>query len=47
MKTNHKHKFKLGQILITRGAIVALNNAKQSPAEFLHRHQRCDCTGSA
>ena len=42
MRTSQKHKFKLGQIVATPGAISALNKAKQSPAIFLRRHQLCD-----
>lgn len=42
MHTNKKHKFKLGQIVATPSAIAAINRSKQSPAEFLRRHQLCD-----
>jgi len=31
-------RFKLGRIVATRGALSALNDAGQQPAEFLHRH---------
>ena len=42
MNPNQKHKFKLGQIVGTPGAISALSRAKQSPSEFLNRHHRFD-----
>jgi len=40
----HKRKkhIRLGAVVATPGAISAINKAKQSPAEFLRRHQRCD-----
>ena len=42
-------KFSLGQILATPGALEALQESGQSPAEFLHRHVTGDwgevCSG--
>ncbi len=35
-------KFKLGQILITPGAIDALTRSNQHPSEFLKRHYKGD-----
>jgi hypothetical protein len=35
-------KFDLGQIIATPGALEALENAGQSPAEYLSRHAACD-----
>ena len=35
-------RFSLGQIVATPGALEALQNASQSPAEFLSRHAACD-----
>lgn len=40
MKT--KVKFPLGQIVATPGAIEALNEAGQTPMEFLERHKAGD-----
>lgn len=37
-----KPKFPLGQILATPGAIEALNEAGQTPLEFIARHAACD-----
>lgn len=37
-----KQKFPLGQVLVTPGAIEALEKAKQMPTEFLNRHHRGD-----
>ena len=34
--------FKLGQILATPGALEALTESSQSPANFLDRHRSCD-----
>ena len=34
--------FPLGRVVATPGAIAALDEAKQSPQEFLDRHQRGD-----
>jgi hypothetical protein len=34
--------FPLGRVLATPGALEALDEAKQSPEEFLRRHQRGD-----
>lgn len=34
--------FPLGRVLITPGAIEALEEAGQMPNEFLDRHARCD-----
>lgn len=39
---NHQPLFPLGQIVATPGALEALNNARQSPVEFLARHARGD-----
>lgn len=35
-------KFPLGQLLATPGALAALEESKQQPAEFLARHSRGD-----
>jgi hypothetical protein len=35
-------KFSLGRIVATPGALESLQNAGQSPAEFLNRHARGD-----
>jgi hypothetical protein len=35
-------KFSLGQIVATPGALEALGKARQSAAEFVERHARCD-----
>jgi hypothetical protein len=35
-------KFTLGTILATPGALDALEDASQAPAEFLSRHANCD-----
>ena len=35
-------KFPLGRLLATPGALEALNQAGQSPGEFLARHAGCD-----
>lgn len=35
-------KFPLGQLLATPGAIDALNDAGQSPLDFVVRHAACD-----
>lgn len=35
-------KFPLGQLLATPGALESLNEAGQSPLEFLVRHAACD-----
>lgn len=37
-----KEMFSLGQLLATPGALSALQNAKQTPAEFLARHAAGD-----
>lgn len=34
--------FPLGQVVATPGAKAALDDAKQTPWEFLSRHARCD-----
>jgi hypothetical protein len=39
---NHQPLFPLGQIVATPGALEALNEARQSPVEFLARHARGD-----
>jgi hypothetical protein len=39
---NHQPLFPLGQIVATPGALEALNNARQSPVEFLARHAQGD-----
>jgi len=39
---SHQPLFPLGQIVATPGALEALNNARQSPVEFLARHARGD-----
>ena len=39
---NHQPLFPLGQIVATPGAIEALNEARQSPVEFLARHAQGD-----
>jgi hypothetical protein len=40
--TSTSSRFELGQILATPGALEALRDSNQSPAEFLCRHARCD-----
>lgn len=35
-------RFPLGQMVMTQGAATALDEAEQSPFEFLSRHQRGD-----
>lgn len=35
-------KFNLGQTVATPGALEALENAGQAPAQFLARHAACD-----
>lgn len=35
-------RFPLGQMVMTQGAATALDEANQSPFEFLNRHQRGD-----
>lgn len=37
-----QQKFSLGQLLATPGALQALQESKQTPAEFLNRHAQCD-----
>jgi hypothetical protein len=37
-----RSRFKLGQIVATPGALTALEEAGQTPWEFLHRHQAGD-----
>lgn len=39
---NHQPLFPLGQIVATPGALEALNEARQSPVEFLARHAQGD-----
>jgi hypothetical protein len=39
---NSSRSFRLGQVLITRGALEALEESGQLPNEFLNRHARCD-----
>jgi hypothetical protein len=39
---NHQPLFPLGHIVATPGAIEALNEARQSPVEFLARHAQGD-----
>jgi hypothetical protein len=36
---NHRPKFRLGQLVATPGALEALQQAGQSPAEVLARHR--------
>jgi hypothetical protein len=38
----HRPRIKLGQIVATPGALEALEEAHQSPQEFLERHQSGD-----
>lgn len=40
---NHQPLFPLGQTVATPGALEALNEARQSPVEFLARHAQGDC----
>jgi hypothetical protein len=40
--TNQSPLFPLGQVVATPGALEALGEAGQTPAEFLRRHQRGD-----
>ena len=40
--TANTARFKLGKTLMTRGAQGALEEAGQSPHEFLKRHERGD-----
>ena len=40
--TGSARTFPLGRILITPGAMEALEEAEQLPNEFLDRHARCD-----
>ena len=40
--TNTTPRFPLGQMVMTQGAAAALDEAGQSPFEFLNRHQRGD-----
>jgi hypothetical protein len=35
-------RFQLGQLFLTRGAIEALEEARQSPQEFISRHARLE-----
>jgi hypothetical protein len=42
MNTSSKAKFPMGQILATPGALEALTEAGQTPAEFLVRHVQGD-----
>jgi len=35
-------KFPLGQIVATPGALEALQESGQTPAEFISRHSQCD-----
>jgi hypothetical protein len=42
MTTNGKPKFDLGQLLSTPGALEALEESGQAPADFLSRHARGD-----
>jgi hypothetical protein len=37
-----KARFQLGQLVATQGALSALEQAGQSPIEFIHRHQSGD-----
>jgi len=39
---NTKQPFALGQVVATPGALEALAKAKQSPADLLARHLRCE-----
>lgn len=51
MSETKKSKFELGQIVATPGALEALQQAEQTPIEFLMRHVRGDwgdvCTEDA
>ena len=40
--SNHAPKFSLGQLVATPGALDALAQSGQSPADFLSRHVRGD-----
>jgi hypothetical protein len=42
MSTNPQPRFALGQVVATPGALAALQEARQSPLEFLRRHQTGD-----
>ena len=35
-------KFEMGTVVATPGALAAIREAGQSPADFLSRHARCD-----
>ena len=37
-----KPRFSLGQVVATPGALETMNDAGQSPFEFIARHARCD-----
>jgi hypothetical protein len=41
-QTKKQRVFNLGQIVATPGALAALQNAAQDPADFLRRHVACD-----
>ena len=40
--TNGKPKFSLGTNVATPGALEAISDSGQSPADFLSRHAQCD-----
>jgi hypothetical protein len=40
--TNNRPKFLLGQLVATPGALEALQDSGQSPAEFIARHVQAD-----
>lgn len=42
MKQQQEPRFDIGQVVATPGALEALREAEQSPAEFLARHVRGD-----
>ena len=42
MDFNHNHKFKLGKLVATPGAIKALNKANETALPYLTRHIRAD-----
>jgi hypothetical protein len=41
-ESRSRQRFRLGQVVATPGALAALEEAHQSPQEFLERHQSGD-----